>query len=147
MSASLPSFPVDSGPIVFLEAYSAWVHPMKVRHAKSYWGFAVDGDAEAHSRVQEIEEILSDLHSDETVFEALAKWQEQPSGDALVDRQIRILAEADCGQRLASGIRSIQRLRVCCENNGDGEQDQFHDATNIPSVTVPRRCARVPRKP
>jgi len=116
VSTSLPSLPIDSGPVPFLEAYSAWVHPVKVEHAKSYWGFAVDGDAEAHSRVQQIEESLSDLHSDQSVFEALGKWREQPTGDALVDRQIRILyPEYRQGQADATLRKKIIRLALKIE--------------------------------
>lgn len=91
MSATPPRFPRDAGPSTFVDAYSSWVHPLKVEHANCYWRFAVDGDAAAHARVQEIEELLADLHSDDLAFEALAAWRDQPSGDALVDRQVHIL--------------------------------------------------------
>ena len=69
---TLPKFPTASGPTDFLDAYSAWTHPLKVEHAQCYWRFAVDGDAEAHTRVQQIEERLSDLHAEVDVFEAHA---------------------------------------------------------------------------
>ncbi len=116
MSPELPSLPLSDGPAAFLEAYAAWVRPLKVEHAKSYWSFAVDGDSVAHARVQEIEELLSDLHSDPATWRALQAWHEAPIGNALLDRQIHLLyPEYRQGQADEQLRNNVIRLAVNME--------------------------------
>ena len=91
MSENLPSLSVDEGPASFIDEYTRFVRPLKVEHARSYWLFATSADPGAHSRVEEIEALLSDLHSDERVFKALHRWREEEQQDSLLSRQLSVL--------------------------------------------------------
>ena len=90
MSVELPTFPISAGPARFIEAYASFVRPLQVEHARCYWLFATAADASAHSRLEEIEELLSDLHSDERVFAAISRWREDEQ-DPLLARQLSVL--------------------------------------------------------
>ena len=119
MSHNLPSLSVDEGPAAFIENYTRFVRPLKVEHAHSYWLFATNADAHAHARVEEIEELLSDLHSDERVFSALHRWQEEGQRDSLLSRQLSVLypdyrqGRADSELRKEIIRRSLKIEQTC----------------------------------
>ena len=91
MTPDRPRLPTRDGPAAFLTAYTDAVRPQTVRHARAYWDFSCTGRVEAQDVVAEVEEWLSDLHADERVHEALTRWKDEPTDDALVDRQLQVL--------------------------------------------------------
>jgi peptidyl-dipeptidase A len=88
-AASRP-FRLDS-PADFVAAYTARMHPLRVRHSSAYWEFSRSGSQEAHEEVRRLEEEISDLHASRATWEALGRWHAAPSGDSLLDRQIFLL--------------------------------------------------------
>lgn len=119
MSSELPRFSLDQGPAAFVEEYTRFVRPLKVEHGRCYWLFATDGNASAHARVEEIEEQLSDLHSDERIYEALGQWRREEGLDPGLMRQLNILypdyrqGRADATLRKEIIRRSLKIEQTC----------------------------------
>jgi len=101
-----PSLPLDRGPLAFLDAYTGLVQGLRVASAEAYWEFTAEGRAEAQDEVERLETALSDLHAEAAPFEALTRWRADPTGDALVDRQIDLIRADYRGMQVDRTLRT-----------------------------------------
>ncbi len=83
------TLPLGDGPGAFLEAYGAAVQPVRQAHGDAYWRFTAQGDSSAQDELATLEERLSDLHADPSVYARLQAWL--PDTDGLVRRQLEVL--------------------------------------------------------
>ncbi len=99
------SLSTDGGPQAFLSAYEARLRPLQREHGETYWRFSLTSDASLQRRLVALETDMSALHADGDVYRGIRQWLHDGVDDALVRRQLELLAPEFRRAQVDRGLR------------------------------------------
>jgi peptidyl-dipeptidase A len=113
--------PVAHSLQIFIDEYVQQLEPLLKQRNAAYWDFTAQGDEQIQQEYARLDTEIRQIHSDKTRFEELKQLSAKPSGNALLDRQAKLMRNNFQSQQMSPDmIKQIVALEtdITAEFNG-----------------------------